>query len=396
VPVSKLSTTASLTFSLGFRPFFLLATGYAVAVSLLWYAAYLHAWSPAGAGYPSVLWHAHEMVFGYSMAVVAGFLLTAVHNWTGLPTARGAPLAGLTLLWLTARVLPLSGEACPLWLLAAADCGFLLLLCLAVTMPIVKARKWPQMAVISKLVLLLVSNGLFYSGLLGGDLNLARLGILCGLYMLLSLVLMIGRRVIPGFIERGVDYPVGLRNSGIVDGVALVLFLAFALIDLFAGNAVWSAALAGALLAVHAWRLQGWHTSGLWKKPLLWILYLAYAFIVLGFALKAVQPWYPYPGSFALHAFAYGGIGLMTAGMLSRVSLGHTGRDLRRPPRALAIVYGLLAIGGLARVVAPLFVPGLYVTWVTVALLLWAGAFALLFHTLWPVLTGPRVTASGF
>ena len=93
-----------------------------------------------------------------------------------------------------------------------------------------------------------------------------------------------------------------------------------------------SAALAAALFAVHAWRLSGWHTGRLWKKPLLWVLYLAYAFIVFGFALKAVQPWYAYAGSFALHAFAYGGIGLMTAGMLSRVSLGHTGRDLRRPP----------------------------------------------------------------
>jgi len=381
--------------SLGFRPFFLLATGYAVVVTLLWYGAYAHAWWPAGGGYPPTLWHAHEMVFGYSVAVVAGFLLTAVHNWTGLPTARGTPLAGLALLWLAARALPLSGDACPLWLLAAADCGFLLLLCVAVTIPIVKARKWPQMAVISKLALLLVSNGLFYTGLLGGDLNRARLGILCGLYMLLSLVLMIGRRVIPGFIERGVDYPVELRNSGIVDGVALVLFLIFALIDLFAGNALWSAALAGALFGVHAWRLLGWHTLGLWKKPLLWILYLAYGFIVLGFALKAAQPWYPYPESFALHAFAYGGIGLMTAGMLSRVSLGHTGRDLRRPPRALAIVYGLLAIGAVMRVVAPLFAPGLYVSWVTLALMLWAGAFALLFHTLLPVLTGPRVTPPG-
>ncbi|MDH3713604.1 MAG: NnrS family protein [Gammaproteobacteria bacterium] len=380
--------------SLGFRPFFLLATGYAVVVSLLWYAAYAHGWLPAGAGYPPVLWHAHEMVFGYSIAVVAGFLLTAARNWTDRPTVHGLPLAGLALLWLAARGLPLAGDAGPVWLPAVLDCCFGLLLCVAVSVPIYQARMWPQMAVVSKLVLLPVSNGLFYTGLLGGDPQIARLGIMCGIYLLLSLVLMIGRRVIPGFIERGVDRPVQLRNSAGVDRTALVLFVAFAVVDLFVGQAVWAAALAGALSAVHAWRLSGWHAIGLWKKPLLWVLYLAYAFIVFGFALKAVQPWYPYPGSFALHAFAYGGIGLMTAGMLSRVSLGHTGHDLRHPPRALAIVYGLLAFGGLLRVVAPLFVPGLYGTWVVMALMSWAGAFALLFYTLLPVLTSPRVTPS--
>lgn len=387
--VSESAETSPLL-SLGFRPFFLLATGFAVVVSLLWYAAYLHAWSPAGAGYAPMLWHAHEMVFGYSVAVVAGFLLTAARNWTGLPTVHGAPLAGLALLWLVARALPLGGDAFPVWLLTAVDCGFLLWLCVAVSMPIVKARMWRQMAVVSKLLLLLVSNGWFYAGLLRHDPETASLGILCGLYMLLSLVLMIGRRVIPGFIERGVDQPVRLRNSAVVDGAALVLFVAFVLIELFAARPGWSSGLAAALFAVHAWRLSGWHTGGLWKKPLLWVLYLAYAFIVFGFALKAVQPWYAYPGSFALHAFAYGGIGLMTAGMLSRVSLGHTGRDLRHPPAALAVVYGLLATGGLLRVVAPLILPALYVTWIAMALLLWAGAFALLFYTLLPVLTRPR------
>ncbi|MDH3450912.1 MAG: NnrS family protein [Gammaproteobacteria bacterium] len=383
---------AARLFSLGFRPFFLLATGFAVLLSLLWYAAYVHAWQPAGTRYPPMSWHAHEMVFGYSVAVVSGFLLTAAHNWTRLPTLHGAPLAGLAALWLAARLLPLSGDACPLWLLAAVDCGFGLWLCAALSVPICKARQWRQMAVISKLALLVASNLGFYIGLLGSDPEVARLAILCGVYLLLSLILMIGRRVIPGFIERGVQDPVRLRNSAAVDAVALVLFVAFALVDLFADEAVWSAALAAALFAVHAWRLSGWHTRQLWNKSLLWVLYVAYAFITAGFALKAVQPWYTYPASFAVHAFAYGGIGLMTAGMLSRVALGHTGRDLRSPPASLAMVYGILTIGALTRVVAPVIAPTMYVTWVAMAALLWAGSFALLFYTLLPVLTGPRVS----
>lgn len=380
--------------SLGFRPFFCLATGYAVIVSLLWYAAYAHAWLPAGAGYAPALWHAHEMVFGYAAAVVSGFLLTAVHNWTSRPTLHGLPLAGLALLWLLARVLPLAGDSLLWWWLASVDCGFMLLLCVAVSAPLVQARLWPQLAVVSKLVGLFASNVLFYFGLLSDDAYTARLGVLCGLYLLLSLVLMFARRVVPGFIERGVDQPVRLRNSKAVDAAALFLFLAFAVVELFTRHVGVAAALAGALCAVHGWRLAGWHTHQLWRKPLLWVLYLAYGFIVCGFALKALQPWNGYAASFGLHAFAYGGIGLMTAGMLSRVSLGHTGRDLRHPPPALKLVYAALVVGAVLRVLAPQLAPPLYVNLVAAAALVWAGAFTLLFITLLPVWSRPRLTPS--
>ena len=129
------SSAAAVFFSLGFRPFFFVATSFATLLALLWYAAYVHAWLPAGTRYAPMLWHAHEMVFGYSLAGVSGFVLTAVRNWTGLATLHGVRLAVAVSLWLAARLLPLSGDSCPLWLLAAVDCGFGALLCLAVTAP---------------------------------------------------------------------------------------------------------------------------------------------------------------------------------------------------------------------------------------------------------------------
>lgn len=358
---------------------------------LVWFAAYSLKVSFPLAGLPAITWHAHEMIYGYGMAVVAGFLLTAVGNWTGRPTLSGAPLLLLFLLWLLARVTVLAGGEAEQTLAAVFDLLFLAGFTLAVTVPIIRARRWPDLAILIKLVLLLVSNLVFFLGAAGSLENGVYLGLYSGLYLVLALIFMLSRRVLPFFIERGVGYPVELRNSKRLDIASLVLFAAFWIADLFQPNGLTVAALAAGLFALHLWRLLGWYTPGIWKKPLLWSLYLAYAAIVVGFALKVAVYAAGMSSYLAVHAFAVGGVGMMTLGMMTRVALGHTGRSVFEPPPALTWIFAVLGVAVLVRVLLPMLDSGHYDLWIGLSQWLWIAAFLAYFLLYFPVLTQPRV-----
>ena len=376
---------------LGFRPFFLGAGAFAVLSVLIWMGAYVFGW-PLGAGtLPPFLWHGHEMVFGYSLAVIAGFLLTAVRNWTGIQTVHGPNLLLLALLWLGARLVPFLGPYASLAAMAVLDNLFLILLFIAVAQPIVKARQWQQIGILSKLALLLASNLLFYSGVLGFFSNGVRWGMYSGLYLVLSLIFVMGRRVIPAFIQNGVDYPIELRNRKWVDIASLVLFFAFWILDVVWPDSGPVALLALALCLVHTVRLVDWYTHGIWRKPLLWVLYLAYGWLVVGFALKASVFAFALSPYAALHAFAFGGIGMMTLGMMCRVALGHTGRNVFEPPPILFWMFGILFLGTIARVFLPLFDQAHYVQWIGVSQLLWILSFLIFLVVYAPMLVRPRV-----
>lgn len=375
--------------NLGFRPFFLGAAVFAVATVVVWTLVYtLAAPVPIGALSP-FQWHAHEMIYGYSLAVIAGFLLTAVRNWTGTDTIHGAPLLGLFCLWAAARIAMLFGTTL-LDIAALLDILFILALVLAVGSPIIRARMWRQLAILSKLVLLGAGSVVFYLGSFGHLESGVHWGVYGGLYLVIGLILTMGRRVIPFFIERGVGYPVTLFNSKWVDISSLAMFLALFIVELFAADKTLVPWLAGGLFAVNAVRLVGWHTPGIWKKPLLWSLYLAYAFIVAGFGLLALSGVAGVSRFVAIHSFAYGGIGLITLSMMVRVSLGHTGRDIHSPPRPVFWSMGALTLGALFRVLAPILFPGYFVIWIAVSQLLWIVAFAILAVVLSPILTAPR------
>src|SRR5688572_30015694 len=154
-------------FNLGFRPFFLGAALYALLAMLGWMAIYVFGISLLPSSLPGVSWHAHEMIYGYGMAVIAGFLLTAVRNWTGIPTLGGWPLASLFALWALARLMPFLDIAGGLYVLAILDLSFIFFLLLAVVIPIVQARQWRQLGIASKLILLGLGNACFYAGLFG-------------------------------------------------------------------------------------------------------------------------------------------------------------------------------------------------------------------------------------
>jgi uncharacterized protein involved in response to NO len=381
---TRLSSIALL--SLGFRPFFLAAGSYAVFAMSLWFAAYAFGLQADVSGLPATLWHAHEMVYGYTLAVIAGFLLTAVSNWTGLQTLRGIPLLTLLLCWLAARAAFYVPGLGMLWS-AAFDTLFCLYLLIAIAVPIARKRQWQQSGIVAKLVLIGAGNLVFYLGVLGYLDQGVRWGLYTGFYLVIGLILTMSRRLIPFFIERGLDTPVQLRNSSRVDTASLVVYLVFFVVEVFVANRVLAAGLAGVLFLVHAYRLAGWHTPGIWHKPLLWSLYLSYAFITGGFLLFAASQWLHSLWFPALHAFAVGGIGLVTLSMMTRVSLGHTGRSIHEPPRLMPLFLLLLICAALVRVVLPPLLPDFYRHWIALSQLLWISAFAGFVAVYLPILT---------
>ena len=211
------------------------------------------------------------------------------------------------------------------------------------------------------------------------------------LVLILALLMVMARRVIPFFIERGIAGDVKLKNWKSVDWLSLILLLLLWIVDVFTSYTTLMSGLAGVLFVVHVIRLAGWYTSKMWRVPLLWVLYLAYASIVLGFALKFLQLWLDVSPFLAVHAFAYGGVGVMTLGMMSRVILGHTGRDISNPPSMVFWCFMLLLLGAGARVILPLFSMTMYTYWIAISQLLWILAFSLFIFIYLPMLITPRI-----
>jgi len=377
--------------NLGFRPFFAGAAVFSVLSILLWTGAYTFNLPWVAGGLPPVIWHAHEMIYGYSLAVIAGFLLTAVKNWTGVQTPYGTPLLLLFLAWVAGRVFFAAGDAVPLELAAVADTFFMLLLIAGIALPVIKVRQWKQIGILSKLVLILVSNLLFYAGALGLLQDGMRIGLYSGLYLIVALIFVMGRRVIPFFIENGVGYPVQLKNRSWLDAAGLAVFLMFWLADSLQPDTLLVAVLSAALFVLHGARLAGWYTAGIWQKPLLWVLYLGYGWLVLGFALKTAVYVFgvsPFP---ALHAFAFGGVGMLTLGMMARVTLGHTGRSVFEPPAILPWLFSPLLLGAIIRVFLPLLDPSRHALWIGLSQALWIISFVLFITLFLPMLVRPRV-----
>jgi uncharacterized protein involved in response to NO len=377
--------------NLGFRPFFAAAALFSVLATLAWSVMYLVNWNIHPGMLPAVTWHAHEMVYGYSQAVIAGFLLTAVGNWTGIQTARGMSLLLLFLAWLAGRILFLAGNAVPLIVLSCMDIAFTAGLIIALLVPVIKVRQWKQLGIISKLVLLLACNLAFYAGMYGVLEDGVRIGLYSGVYLVIALVLVLSRRVFPFFIERGAGYPVELKNRLWLDISSLVLFLAFWIAEIIRPDTLLVAALSTTLMLLHAVRLAGWHTAGIWKKPLLWVLYLGYAWLIIAFALKAAAGFLGISPLLSLHAFAYGCIGMISLGMMSRVTLGHTGRSVVDAPPALFRIFAALFAGSVLRVFFPLFYPAHHSLWIGLSQALWVAAFVMFLYVFLPMLARPRV-----
>jgi uncharacterized protein involved in response to NO len=377
-------------FNLGFRPFFLGASIFAILSITSWmlvYFSYLHIHTM---NISISQWHAHEMLYGYGMAVVAGFLLTAVKNWTGIPTLFGKPLILLFMLWCMARVLFLFSSTLLPWV-ALADLLFGLMLIISIAMPIFKSKQWKQLAVISKVILLWFGNIVFYLGCFGVITSGMQYAINGAVLLFISLILMIGRRVIPFFIERGTETKVQLKQYKWLDISILIVFIALFLNAIFIQISFLTTLFAWALFALNGYRLFNWHTTGIWRVPLLWSLYLSACFINLGFFCYGLQAQFSSISVLTLHIFTVGGIGLMTLSMMSRVALGHTGRDIRKPSRWISVAFTGIVASVLFRAVVPMFFTKLYMSWVLVAAILWILGFAIFAVIYTPILLKPRV-----
>ena len=377
-------------FELGFRTFFLLASILSILATSLWMASYTFGWALPVSSITPIAWHGHEMVFGYTFAVIAGFLLTAVKNWTGVQTIKGLPLAVLASMWLLARILPLLDSSLLFAWAIIFDNLFLLGVILAVLHPIVKVKQWRQLMIVALLSLILAANILYYLGVFLIINQGVSWGLYSAVYLIMAVIFILARRVMPFFIERGVGYQVQLKNSSVVDASSLLFLAALWISDVFFKQVLLTTLLSVILASLHGFRLWGWYTKGIWKKPLLWVLFVGYSFFILGFVLKALNFYHLYSASIPLHAFTYGGIGMMTLGMMSRISLGHTGRNINDPPSLLKWVFLLIAIGTFVRVILPILVPNGYLHAIGLAQGLWIVAFALFLSRYFMIFISPR------
>ncbi len=390
LPVDSEPVKGSAWLQLGFRPFFTGAAVFAVVSIVVWTGVYFQGWAVVPATLSTSIWHAHEMVFGYALAVIAGFLLTAVKNWTGVQTIRGGGLLVLFLLWLGARLSMLLGQDVPVTVAAVLDCLFLLGLCVAISIPLIKVRQWKQFGIVSKIILMWFCNIAFYLGVYWSESVLMSQAVYFGLYMVLALIFVMARRVVPSFIQNGVGYPLSLKNPLWLDVASLVLFVAFVVVDVFALSAPFAAVLAVLLVLLHLLRLYNWYTPGIWKKPLLWVLYLAYAFLSVGFVLIVLSVWLGLSKYLAMHAFALGGIGLITLGMMARVTIGHTGRNVFEPPSGLGLIFLFMLLAAVVRTLLPIFAPQYYSHWIILSQALWVLAFLLFLVRFVPMLLRAR------
>ncbi len=380
-------------FDIGFRPMFLAAAIFAVVAMGLWLGLYYFAWGAGALQVAPMTWHAHEMIYGYGLAVIAGFLLTAVRNWTGLETLQSTGLQVLILLWVSARVGFWLADSIPLLVLAVLDNLFILYLLVATAVPIIRVKQRRQLAILTALVLFLAGNVAFYAGLMGYLSSGVQVGLYSGFYLTLLLILIISRRVFPMFIQNGLKdiHPdVSLANRLWIDVSIIILFIAFASVVLFTSHNELAGFLAFLLGVLNCVRLAGWYVSGIWKKPLVWVLYVSHIWLIVGFfltALSGLTAGFPY---IAIHALAVGVIGTVTIGMMARVSLGHTGRNILNPPFSLTPLFLLMTSAAIVRVVFPLLWIEYYQLWVGLSQVLWILAFTLFLVRYTMILIRPR------
>lgn len=375
-------------FALGFRAFFALAGLFALVSIALW-ASIFKGSVVIDNYYPSSYWHAHEMLLGYSIAVIAGFLLTAVKNWTGIQTVNGAGLVWLSLLWVYGRIVPFYSELLPDSLIALIDFSFLPTLVYFVAKPILKSGILRNLFFIGLLLLLILGNALIHAEILGFMNQSAWQGLYLVVAIMMMMILVIAGRVFPFFTERGLKGVMAIRNP-VLDGLAIGfsgLVFIFLIFDFNGWFLTISAVLA---VIANLARVSGWYVSRIWYVPLLWVLYMGYAWIILGFVLIALASFSLVHASLALHAFTVGGIGVLTLGMMARVSLGHTGRALKAS-NTIAIAFVLINCAALFRVLLPAIIPGGYDGFLLISTYCWLAAFTLFIYIYIPILSRARI-----
>ncbi len=369
---------------LGFRPFYLLASIFAALSVPLWAAQYAGWFS--GAYLAGPVGHAHEMLFGFTLAVITGFLLTAVRNWTGHPTPSGIALGSIAALWIVARVLALTPFG---WAAAVANAAFPVAVAAGIGIPLLRARNRRNYFFV---VLLLVMAAAALAVDLGqlGVLELpAWLGVQIALDVVLFIMTVMAGRVIPMFTNNGVP-GCNARRLPALERLVLAATLALLLAD---GMQLRGPILVAVLIlgsAAHLARLALWTPWKTVKAPLVWVLHVAYGWIPLHLALRALSELGVMPSPLATHALTIGAIGGLTIGMMTRTARGHSGRPLHADRFEVAC-FVLIFAAAVVRVFGPMVATERYVASVLASALLWSAGYGLYAVRYWPVLTRPRI-----
>ncbi len=363
-----------------FRPFYLLGALYAPLLAAAWLGAFLGAWDVPSVGTPLHLWHGHEMIFGFAAAIITGIVLTALPSWAGTEEIRGARLSLLVALWFTGRLAFWAAPWLPPLAPALVDSLLFPALFLMVAPPLLRAANRLYLLLLPILLALTAANLAYHGGILAADTGIAGLGLRAGIYGIILLYVLKGGVLTPVFTgnalrETGRGEPAPFHLG--LDVVAVALVCLLAALDLAGAPAPWTGAAAAACAALHGWRVARWKGWLLADMPLLFVMHLGFAWLVFAFALKAAAELAGLvPEATWVHAFTVGSLGLMMLGLMTRVTLRHTGRELT-VPRAMRLAYGMMFAAALLRLAAT--VHGLGNWAVALAAALWAAPFVIYF-----------------
>jgi uncharacterized protein involved in response to NO len=381
---------ANAFLSHGFRPFFLLGALWAIGSLVLWILAFA-----LGIEIPSrfdpMSWHIHEMLFGFVMAAIAGFLLTAIPNWTVRLPVRNAPLAGLVTLWILGRVVTLFSAALPVWLALAGDLAFPMALIAVAGREIVAGRNWRNLLMLVPISLFGLANLLMHVEAMGFDVPTG-IGWRLGLGAVIVLIAIVGGRIIPSFTRNWLAKRPGAKLPapfGWVDRVALLAIVLALLCWVVQPDFQAVGLVLLAVSVLHFWRLSRWRGMATGAEPLLVILHVAYAWLPIGIGLLGLSVLdLGVPQSAAIHALTAGTAATMILAVMTRATRGHTGRDLVAD-RATSCAYLFINLAAMTRVIAA-FAKDWTMPLLGVSAIFWIAAFAFFVSAYAGMLVGPR------
>lgn len=375
-----------------FRIFFIACGLYAIAVVLAWIAFLFGGW-PLPIGWSPLQWHSHEMLYGFVTAAIAGFLLTAMTNWTGARPLQGGGLLVLVLLWLTGRVVMWFAGWLPAWFVAVVDLAFLPALALYAGQVLMRYNNRRNLILIAVLALLFLGNLFMQLGFVTGRTDWLQKGQLQGFNMITALIVIIAGRITPAFsgnwLRKTGGNPAWVRSWKPIEVLVLPSIMLLMIADWLTLPSAVSSSLALLVGGLNAVRLLGWSGWRIAREPLLWILHLSYLWVVVALLLRGISGFVDgIAPTLWQHALGVGGIASLILGVMTRVAMGHTGRPLRLLPHALWIYITIIA-ATLLRLMAAAGLSDYRIS-VSLSALCWVAAFSLFVLLYTPVLSSPR------
>lgn len=374
-----------------FRPFFLLVGIYGALIVLAW-MGFLFGGLPLPLGWSPLHWHSHEMIYGLVPAAIAGFLLTAMTNWTGAPPLNHKGLLALVLLWVAGRLVFWFAGWLPALAVSVVDLAFLPVLALYAGTILVRYKNRRNLVLIAVLTALAIGNLLMHLGFGLGKTHLLRLGQYLGMNVIVLIMVVIAGRITPLFTANWLRIhggnPEWVKRTAWVNYLALGSVALLTILDLWApAQLIGAVALVAGLsngLRLFLW--SGWRAA---REPLLWILHLGYLWIVIGLLLHSAAAFnLGLVDTLWQHALGVGAMGTLILGVMTRVAMGHTGRPLKLRPFAIVIYLAITAATVLRLLAAAQMIP--YSIGINLSALSWILAFTLFVVLYWPILSAPR------